>query len=65
MDYDSQRGKGLGQKGLKTNFRYFYVLTCSADSYGFFFFLFFSSFYSPSLQLRIVVVNFIGTVKSN
>ena len=55
MDCDFQRGKRLGQQWLKRNSYYSYVLTCSVDSFGFFF------FFPPSA----VVVNFIGTKKSN
>ena len=39
---------------------YFYVLTCSVDSVGFFKFVF-VLFFSPF----VVVVNFIGIMKSN
>ena len=43
----------------KKNIYYSYVLTCYVDSLGFFFLFF--SFPPPS----VVIVNFIGTMKSN
>ena len=55
MDCDFQQ-----EKGVKKNIYASYVLTSSVDCFGFFFFLFLS-FFSTS----VVVVNFIGTMKSN
>ena len=56
---DSQREKGLWQQWPKKNIYYSYVLTCSVDSFGFFFLSFFLS------ATSVVVDDFIGTMKSN
>ena len=59
MDCDSNRGKGLWQQWLKKNIYYSCSLTCSVDYFAFFSFLFFP--FPPS---SVVVVDFIGTMKS-
>ena len=58
VDCDSQRGKGLWQQWLKKNSCYSYVLTCSVDPFVF-------SYFFSLPPTPIVVVDLIGTMKSN
>ena len=52
MDCDSQKGKGPWQQWPKKSIYYSYVLTCSLDCFGFFFFFPLSA---PLLQLSILL----------
>ena len=55
-------GKDSDSNNSKKSIYNSYVLTCSIDSFGFFLFsFFFFCLFSPS----VVVVDFIGTMKSN
>ena len=56
--------KGSDSSDSRKNIYYFYVLTCSVDSFGFLFFSFFFFLFDLPLP-RVVVADFIGTMKSN